>query len=234
MTPRSPTIILASQSPARARLLARLGFEFETQPAHLDENAIIAKLRKRKASPRTIVRALARAKAAAVAQAAAAQAAGSRNDARNDARNGVAIRARGRDIVVIGSDQMLVLGAKMLGKPQTARRAVEQLLACSGRQVELLTAVTVTDANGRRRRGRGASRSTTVLDVTKMKFRKLTRAEAQAYVRADQPLECAGSFMFEKRGISLFESVRTSDPTAIEGLPAMATARLLRRYSSKA
>ncbi len=35
-----PTLILASQSPRRAELLARLGLPFETRPANIDEDAL--------------------------------------------------------------------------------------------------------------------------------------------------------------------------------------------------
>jgi septum formation protein len=47
-------------------------------------------------------------------------------------------------------------------------------------------------------------------------------------VDAEQPFDCAGSFKSEGLGISLFEAIDTSDPTALVGLPLIATARLLR------
>ncbi|RBF04563.1 septum formation inhibitor Maf, partial [Xanthomonas oryzae pv. oryzae] len=39
---------------------------------------------------------------------------------------------------------------------------------------------------------------------------------------------CAGSFKCEGLGISLFDAIRSQDPTALVGLPLIALARLLR------
>ncbi len=44
----------------------------------------------------------------------------------------------------------------------------------------------------------------------------------------EQPFDCAGSFKSEGLGIALFDAIETSDPTALVGLPLIATARLLR------
>ena len=53
-------------------------------------------------------------------------------------------------------------------------------------------------------------------------------AEIRRYVAADSPLDCAGAFKVESLGIALFERVEARDPTALVGLPLIATARLLR------
>jgi septum formation protein len=113
--------------------------------------------------------------------------------------------------IVIGSDQVADLGGRALGKPGSAHRAVEQLLACSGRTLTLHTAVCVLGPDGQLpRRHR---------DQTQLQFRALTADIAQRYVARDQPLDCAGSFKFEAAGIALFSGVETADPTAIQGLP---------------
>ena len=48
------------------------------------------------------------------------------------------------------------------------------------------------------------------------------------YVERERPLDCAGSFKCEGLGIALFEAIDNGDPTALVGLPLIATARLLR------
>ena len=53
-------------------------------------------------------------------------------------------------------------------------------------------------------------------------------AQIARYVDTEQPFDCAGSFKSEGLGIALFEAIDTSDPTALVGLPLIATARLLR------
>jgi septum formation protein len=65
-------------------------------------------------------------------------------------------------------------------------------------------------------------------DLTEVVFRELHRDEILRYLDADQPYDCAGSFKCESLGISLFEAIRSEDPTALVGLPLVALARALR------
>ena len=74
------------------------------------------------------------------------------------------------------------------------------------------------------------SRGEHALVSNQLRMRALTRAEAEAYVRREQPLDCAGSYKSEGLGIALFEHMRGDDPTAIVGLPLIALTRLLRRF----
>ena len=57
----------------------------------------------------------------------------------------------------------------------------------------------------------------------------LSREQIECYIAADQPLDCAGSYKLEARGIGLFESIQSADHTAITGLPLLAVAAMLRR-----
>ena len=122
--------------------------------------------------------------------------------------------------VVIGSDQVAALGERVLGKPGTAARAVAQLTGCSGQTVVFHTAVALLAP--------GASGPRTYVDRTEVEFRTLRDEEIQRYVEIDQPLDCAGSFRAESLGISLFQTVRTSDPSAIQGLPLIWVSAALR------
>ena len=120
---------------------------------------------------------------------------------------------------VIGSDQVADLDGVPLGKAGTRERAVEQLLAMSGRPVAFRTAVCVVRGDV----------SLSALDTTVVRFRTLSAVEVERYVDAEQPLDCAGSFKSEGLGIALFEAIESRDPTALVGLPLIATADLLRR-----
>ena len=62
-----------------------------------------------------------------------------------------------------------------------------------------------------------------------MHFRALTDVEIERYVDAEQPFDCAGSFKSEGLGIVLFERIDNRDPTALIGLPMIATCGLLRQ-----
>jgi septum formation protein len=128
--------------------------------------------------------------------------------ARLKAAAGLALHA---DAVVIGSDQVAALGDETLGKPHTPDRAVSQLLRCSGQIVEFHTAVCVS--------GPGHCADLTHVDTTRVRFRTIGETEAERYVAADLPLDCAGSFKAERRGVLLLEAISTQDPTAIQGLP---------------
>ena len=126
-------------------------------------------------------------------------------------KNAEAVAINARDALVIGADQLAVLGDRVLGKPGTHQRAVEQLLAASGQVVTFLTAVCILDPIGRSRYEH--------TDKTKVRFREFDRRLAEAYLRHDQPYDCAGSFKLEGAAFVLFESVKTDDPTALIGMP---------------
>ena len=116
-----------------------------------------------------------------------------------------------RDALIIGADQLAVLDNHVVGKPGSHQKAVEQLLLASGKSVTFLTAVCILDPVGR-----GRYEHT---DITTVRFRRFDRRLAEAYLKHDEPYDCAGSFKIEGAGFVLFESVDTKDPTALIGLP---------------
>ncbi len=122
-----------------------------------------------------------------------------------------AVAPNARDALVIGADQLAVIEDKVLGKPGDHSKAIEQLLAASGKAVTFLTAVCILDPVGRARYEH--------TDKTIVRFRQFDRRLAEAYLRHDEPYDCAGSFKLEGAGFVLFEAVQTDDPTAIIGLP---------------
>lgn len=122
--------------------------------------------------------------------------------------------------MVIGSDQVAALGSQMLGKPGDRENARAQLLACSGRTVSFHTALCLIDGRD--------GRIQHAVDSTHVYFRHLGSAEVDAYLHAEQPYDCAGSFKAEGLGIALFERMQTEDPTALIGLPLIALSGMLR------
>ena len=132
--------------------------------------------------------------------------------ARHLARNKAeAVAINARDALVIGADQLAVLDDQVLGKPGNHAKAVEQLLAASGKTVTFLTAVCVLDPVGRARYEH--------TDKTIVRFRQFDRRLVDAYLHHDEPYDCAGSFKLEGAGYVLFESVQAEDPTGLIGLP---------------
>ena len=121
------------------------------------------------------------------------------------------ISKNARGALIIGADQLAVLDGKVLGKPGTHQKAIEQLLAASGKSVRFLTAVCMLDPLTRKRYEH--------TDETRVHFRNFDRRLAESYLRHDEPYDCAGSFKIEGAGFVLFDSVITDDPTALIGLP---------------
>lgn len=137
-------------------------------------------------TPKQLVRRLAEAKARAVAQ---------------DFPNGL----------IIGSDQVAVLGDRILGKPGDHATAIQQLTAACGRRVTFLTGLCLYN--------RGSERCQVDVVPYTVEFRALNAVQIENYLRREQPYNCAGSFKSEGLGISLFRRMEGEDPNALIGLP---------------
>lgn len=122
--------------------------------------------------------------------------------------------------VVIGSDQVAELDGRPIGKPLTHARAVEQLRAMRCNRVVFHTAVSVVCLE--------SGYTGSALAPVRVRFRDLTDAEIEHYLRTEQPYDCAGSAKIETLGVALVEAVESDDPTALIGLPLIRTCGLLR------
>jgi septum formation protein len=182
---RVPPLVLASTSPYRKALLARLGIPFEVlapawKEVRLDDPG-------RTASENALGKARAGARAV-------------------------------HGAVILASDQVAYCEGRILEKPGTVKRARTQLELLEGQEHTLHTSVAVRTPDG-------FERDRTV--VARLRMRKLTDEKIASYIHRDMPLDCAGSYKIESLGVALFESILCDDPTAIEGLPLIATAQLL-------
>lgn len=119
---------------------------------------------------------------------------------------------------IIGSDQACVLNGDICGKPGNSEAAVQQLLSASGQRVEFLTGLCLRAPNGQQ---------WSVVEPFAVQFRTLTEPLIRRYVELEQPLNCAGSFMVEGLGISLFEALDGRDFNSLIGLPLIALRELL-------
>jgi septum formation protein len=112
-------LILASASPRRAEVLRDAGFEFEIQPAHVDESRLPNE------AAETYVRRLATAKADAIAQ---------------------ANLSDGTPAIVIAADTVVLVGQEILPKPNDAEDARRMLRLLSASTHEVLTGLFVIRA----------------------------------------------------------------------------------------
>ncbi len=123
------------------------------------------------------------------------------------------------EAVILGSDQVAAIGDEILDKPGSAEQAARQLALLAGRTHVLVTAVALLHGG----------RLHAHVDVTRLAMRPLSSAQIERYVAADAPLDCAGSYRLEARGITLFERIESADHTAIVGLPLIAVTSMLAR-----
>ena len=139
-------------------------------------------------------------------------------------RKAAAIAARSSHAVVIGSDQVATLDGSQIGKPGTHENALAQLQRMRGREVVFHTALCLLDTRPDAQVPVQAQNVQTVVT-----FRDLPDAELDAYLRIEQPYDCAGSARNEGLGIALVESICSTDPTALTGLPLIVLTGMLRR-----
>lgn len=123
----------------------------------------------------------------------------------------MALAADFPDHLIIGSDQVAVLGEQILGKPHTFERALQQLTESSGNSVRFLTGLALHNSQT------GRCQADCVTFTVHM--RDLDQDHIARYLHAEQPYDCAGSFKAEGLGVSLFRSTEGPDATSLIGLP---------------
>jgi septum formation protein len=135
-----------------------------------------------------------------------------------------AVAARLPGSIVIGSDQVATLDGEQIGKPGNHANALAQLQTMRGREVIFHTALCVWDG-----RAEHPDSAAQLADIqTRVTFRDLPDAELDAYLRIEQPYDCAGSAKNEALGIAILERIDSTDPTALTGLPLIALTGMLR------
>ncbi len=123
--------------------------------------------------------------------------------------------------VVIGSDQIAIFENQIIGKPGNHKTALTQLNAFSGKEIQFLTGVAVLRQLD--------NREEFAISEVNVRFKSLSDSQIKKYLRKDKPYDCAGSFKVESLGISLFDFVKSDDPTSLEGLPLILLCKLLNK-----
>ena len=121
--------------------------------------------------------------------------------------------------LIIGSDQVAVIGDTILGQPGTHEQAIKQLTQASGKAVDFLTGLCLFNTN--------TNQAQTDIVRFSVIFRQLTLAQIEHYLMKDKPYNCAGSFKSEGLGIALIERMDGTDPNALIGLPLIRLIRML-------
>lgn len=125
--------------------------------------------------------------------------------------------------LIIGSDQVFVDARhRILGKPGTPEKALEQLLDMQGRKHTFYTGLAILDS--------ASGESLTEFDTFSVTMRELTEDQIKHYVAKENPVDCAGSFKVEGLGIALMEKMAGSDYTCLIGLPLILLVNMLSHF----
>lgn len=191
-------IYLASQSPRRAQLLNQLGVVHRPLLPDPDEDAEALEAVEQGETAEHYVRRVTALKLEA------------------------ALRRRHRrdlpEAPALCADTTVVLGRRILGKPDGPAQARAMLEALSGRTHRVLTAVAV---------GWGRQRLA-ALSVSRVRFEALTADAIDAYVRSGEPFGKAGAYAIQSAAAAWVSHIEGSY-SGIMGLPLHETASLLRR-----
>ncbi|KRE59153.1 septum formation inhibitor Maf [Arthrobacter sp. Soil736] len=189
-------LILASQSPARTKLLSNAGIAHEVLVSDVDEDAVQAHYGV--TDPHDTALLLARAKAEAVASLPEADGA-----------------------LVIGCDSVFEFDGEAHGKPYTAEVAKERMLRMSGSMGVLHTGHWLVDcrdtddSDDGGRPGSGATLGS--VSSAEVHFMDMSEAEIDTYIATGEPLQCAGSFTIDGYGGAFIRKV-DGDPHTVVGL----------------
>ncbi|CAN7436871.1 Maf family protein [Pseudarthrobacter oxydans] len=200
-------LILASQSPARTKLLAEAGIRHSILVSDVNEDAVQASYGV--TDPHDTALLLARAKAEAVAALPEAEGA-----------------------LVLGCDSVFEFDGEAHGKPYTAEIARERMLRMSGNTGVLHTGHWLVDCRDTHPDGDGEGTGTgtgatlgTVASA-EVSFLEMDPAEIDAYIATGEPLHCAGSFTIDGLGGAFIRKV-DGDPHTVVGLSVSTLRSLL-------
>lgn len=122
--------------------------------------------------------------------------------------------------IVLGSDTIVILGNRIMGKPEGAAGALEMLTALNGRTHLVVTGVALA------REGRILESGASLTEVT---FARSSSAALKAYADSPEPLDKAGAYAIQGHGARLVEKVNGCFYNVM-GLPIQLTLRMLGPY----
>ena len=113
-----------------------------------------------------------------------------------------------RKSAVVGSDTVVALDGKILGKPRSEKEAVEMLRSLSGRIHKVYTGVAIVCGE----------KVTSFFEETEVEFYTLTDQEILDYVATGEPMDKAGAYGIQGRGAVLVKRIN-GDYFNVMGLP---------------
>ena len=134
----------------------------------------------------------------------------------------MAVAFMNTEAVVIGADTIVVLDGEVLGKPKDKADAAEMLKKLSGKEHEVITGVCLAYKG----------KYETFHCSSKVKFYELTDDEIRHYVASGEPMDKAGAYGIQGKGMMLVESIN-GDYCNIVGLPVALTVRRIKELLAR-
>ncbi|MBR5112959.1 MAG: septum formation inhibitor Maf [Clostridia bacterium] len=134
----------------------------------------------------------------------------------------MAVAFMNTEAVVIGADTIVVLGDEILGKPKDKADAADMLKKLSGQEHEVITGVCLAYKG----------KYETFHCSSKVKFYELTDDEIRHYVASGEPMDKAGAYGIQGKGMMLVESIN-GDYCNIVGLPVALTVRRIKELLAR-
>ena len=147
----------------------------------------------------------------------------SREKAYNVARGGSADVSERGGCVIVAADTIVVLGNRILGKPENEEHARAMLRALSGNTHEVITGLCVLAVRGSKM-VREESRAVR----TRVLFKELGAGEIEAYIRTREPMDKAGAYAIQGVGGFMVREIMGSY-TNVVGLPLCELVELLEK-----
>ncbi len=121
--------------------------------------------------------------------------------------------------LIIAADTTVVLEGKILGKPKNEKEAFSMLSRLSGATHRVYTGISVLDTET----GKGV----TQVEMTKVRFRALSRKEIHGYIATKEPMDKAGAYGIQEIGALFVEGIE-GDYFNVVGLPLCHLGQMLR------
>jgi len=118
------------------------------------------------------------------------------------------------DAVILGSDTLINLDGRLIGKPSSLDDARAILQRLRGRTHDVVTAVSILDQ----------SKNVDAVETARVTIRDFTDTELDAYLATGDPLDKAGAYAIQGAGRDLVASL-DGDYLAVVGLPLRAVAQ---------
>jgi septum formation protein len=127
-----------------------------------------------------------------------------------------AVAIEAPEAITIGSDTIVVVDGRVLGKPRDREHAAEMLRQLSGRSHVVMTGVAA----------KWRDKLVSGLEEVGVTFRPLRDDEIDRYIDTGEPMDKAGAYGIQGFGATIVERV-DGDYFAVMGLPLNRLARLL-------